>query len=209
MKYIKKYEVKDKKNDWNKVLHDATWTAKFKTGTTEIIDDENPIDLDKVKLAIENGADPDHCGTLSWAVRINDFPTVKYMIEHGANVNSRKGDSTKWTPLMLAVANTDEGETINVEMCKFLIDNGADPTIGNFQDINTLDLLSHTKMRGFSPAYPSVSKDNKIKMDAISKHIIQNVVDKNPETAYKYEDYLTDEQKEKYRHYIDANKYNL
>ena len=203
MKHIKKYENLKDKDYWNKVLHTATW----RTDRThkKIPYDENYIDFDNVKLAIENGADPDSANTLSWAIRMNDFKVVKYMVEHGADIN-KQHDSGKWTPIMSALS--PQKKPINLEMCIFLLDNGADPTISNFQNINALDILSHTKMKDFIPAYPRVSKIEKNKMDIISKHII-DLLEKNPEEAFKYKDYLTSEQKIKFAPYLDVEKYNL
>jgi len=94
MKYIKLYE---NENKWNKVLHAATWTH-FKIGA-----DKWYMNFDKIKLAIENGADPNFCGTLNWATRMNNFEVVKYMLEHGANPEDIQ-DTGKWTPLMSAAS---------------------------------------------------------------------------------------------------------
>lgn len=206
MKYIKTYEnIKDKAY-WNKVLHDATWRTDRKG--KKIPYDENFINFDKVKLAIENGADVDSARTLYWAVRMGDFKTVKYMLEHGADINSREGDSVKWNPIMSAVGSNPE-HPINLDICLYLLDNGADPTIGNFQNINTMDLLSHTKMPNMVCAYRMVPKEEKKKMDIISKYIIDNILKKEPYKSIEYKKYLTPEQKIEFAPYLDTEKYNL
>lgn len=205
MKYLKTYEdIKDKEY-WNKVLYDATWRTDRKG--KRIPYDENFINFDGVKLAIENGADVESANTLYWAVRMSDLKTVKYMVEHGANINYQDND-TKWTPIMSAVGSNND-HPINLDLCLFLLDNGADPTIGNFQNINTMDLLSHTKMRNFTPAYPMVDDKEKEKMDIIYKYIIDNILEKEPYKAIEYKEYLTPEQKVQFAPYLDAEKYNL
>ncbi len=206
MKYIKNFENMRDKNYWEEILHDGTWRTD-REKNQEIPYDKNFINFDKVKLAIENGADPDSSETLAWAVRTNNLPVVKYMVENGANIN-QQDDSCKWTPIMNAVGSYQD-HPINLEMCIFLLDNGADPTIGNFQNINTLDLLHHTKMRNFASAYSSVPESEKIKMDIISKHIIDILLEKYPEEVTKYKEYLTPEQKIQFASYLDAEKYNL
>jgi len=206
MKHLKTYEnIKDQKY-WNKILHDATWRTDRKDNE-KIPYDENFINFDDVKLAIENGADPDSCGTLSWAVSMDDLKTIKYIVNNGANINFQDNDC-KWTPIMSAVGDT-QNHPINLEMCIFLLDNGADPTIGNFQNINTMDLLSHTKMKNFKPAYPKKNKGDQEKMDIIYKHIIDIILEKNPEESIKYKEYLTIDQKIKFAPYLDSEKYNI
>ena len=130
MRYIKTYEkITDSIGvSWNKVLHNATWTHK------KISKNEWFMDFDKIKLAIENGADVEFCQTLSWAVRMNNFEVVKYMLEHGANVNYQDNDC-KWSPLMTAA---NDGY---VEIAKLLIDYNADPFLGNFQGYTTMDVV--------------------------------------------------------------------
>ena len=203
MKHLKYFE----NTNWNDVLHKATWSG----GVTDIngkkVYDEYYIDLDKVKLAIENGADPDYCKTLSCAVRMSDFQTVKYLVQQGADINYQDNDC-KWTPIMTAIGSKND-HPINLDMCIFLLDNDADPTIGNFQGITALDLLSHTKLRTATFGYPNVSKDEQTKMDIISKHIIDLILEKHPEKAPKYIDILTPEQKIKLAPYLDAHKFNI
>jgi ankyrin repeat protein len=198
MKSYKKFN--ESRLDWNKVLKKATWSS-------EKYNDVYYIDLDNVKLAIENGADVDSCGTLSWAVRNKNFDVVKYMLENGADVNYQDNDC-KWTPLM-TVSDDFNGRN-ELEIAKILIDYGADPLIGNFQNFNTMDILEHDgELKNATFGYNHSSAEGKKIKDEIYKYIMQNIVDKNPEQSINYLKYLTDEQKEKYKPYIDANKYNL
>lgn len=206
MKYLITYEQKDIEK-WNKILHVATWRTDRKDDN-KIPYDKNLINTKLVKKALENGAEPDSCGTLSWAVRMDDIETVKLMVNNGANINYQD-DDCKWTPIMNAVGISSDDRIINIELCLLLLDNGADPMIGNFQNINTMDLLSHTKMPNFKPAYPRVNDEEKRKMDIISKHIIDIILEKKPEESIKYKEYLTPEQKIKFKPYLDSEKYNL
>lgn len=182
--------------DWNKVLHDATWTHKKQTFIPVVGERDGDslylMDLDKIKIAVKNGADVECCSTLEWAVRNNNFEVVKYMLENGANVNYQNNDC-KWTPLMLA---SDVG---NVEIAKILIDYNADPLIGNFQNINVIDILTPA-MFGYNN---NVSKDIQQKRDQIYKYYIIHLINKTPMLAYKYINYLTEEEKEKYKEYIE------
>ena len=182
--------------DWNKILYDATWSHE------EIGEDIWYMDLDKIKLSIENGADPDSAGTLDWSVSMNNYPIVKYMLENGANVNYQNQDC-KWTPLMTAIGNPDDlMNDDSIKIAKLLIDYGADPLIGNFQDISAMDLLLGKSLK---------ARNKKIQKqrDKVYSYIIQNIVEKDPGLSPKYIDYLTPEQKEKYKAYISADNYNL
>jgi ankyrin repeat protein len=163
MKYIKLFE---NTKDWNQVLRDATWTHK------EIV--RNKIwymDFDKIKLAVENGAEVDSCHTLFWAEKMNNLEVVKYMLEHGADVEDTD-DSGKWTPLMSAALDG------NVDIAKILIDYDADPFIGNFQGNTTMDILTPgcKKLQGASFNYESVSKKIQRKRDEIRKYIKDNSI---------------------------------
>lgn len=150
--------------DWNKVLHDATWTQK------KIGKEKWYMDFDKIKLAIENGADVDICYTLEWAVKMNDFKIVKYMLEHGADPNLTN-DSTGWNPLMCACALSD----IDVDIAKILIDYGADPFLGNFQGTTAMDTVSPKSNCKFASfGYECASKEIREKRDEIRKYIEQS-----------------------------------
>lgn len=186
MKYIKKFE---ESINWNEVLYKVTW---------------NNLDFDKIKLAIENGANPDYGETLSWALRCQKYNIVKYMVEHGANINFQD-DDCKWTPIMLCFAD----EEVRVDIAKFLIDHDADLTIGNFQDTNALDILSHTKLQNASFGYPNVAKKEQKKMDEIFAYYMQHLAEKTPEDSPKYKEYLTADQKIKFAPYLDAEKFNI
>ena len=165
MKYIKLYE---NKNKWNKILRDATWTQN------KIGEDLWYMDLDKIKLAIENGADPNSCATLNWASRMNNLEVAKYMLEHGANADDMKkpfADSCEWTPLMSAA---NDGY---VEMAKLLIDYEADPFHPNFQGYTTIDVVTPKReTSNASFGYESQTKEMKRKRDEIRKYLENNSI---------------------------------
>jgi ankyrin repeat protein len=161
MKYIKLFE---NKKDWNKVLRVATWTQK------KIGKDKWSMDFDKIKLAIENGADVDSCQTLEWATRMNNFEVVKFCLENGADVNYQNSDC-KWTPLMSAA---NDGY---VDIAKILIDYDADPFIGNFQDNTTMDIITPNSKTGNAVfGYEYVSEEIRKKRDEIRKYIEDNSI---------------------------------
>jgi hypothetical protein len=192
MKSYSKFIIKESV-DWNEKLRNATWSKN--------------IDLEGLKIAVQNGADVDSCGTLSWAVRHDNLDVVKYMLKNNANVNYQDNDC-KWAPLMTA---SDDGF---VDIAKILIDYNADPLIGNFQNINTLDILRpNSDIKNSSFSYESSSKKLKLQRDKIFNYLINRVINNTPELLYKYVKYLTKEQKEKYKKDIDIsinlNKYNL
>ena len=197
---ITQFKIFESITNWNKILHDAAWTHKKKSKDAYL------MDFDKIKLAVENGADVDSCGALSWAVRMNNYKVAKFMLENGANVNAQD-DSCKWTPLMTA---SNDGF---VKIAKLLIDYDADPTIGNFQNVTVFDILANLEFDAcFS--YQRSSIEMRKNRDEIYKYLIHHGMDlvnlHDPELAYKYiENHLTDEEKEKYGAYIDARKYNL
>jgi len=200
MKYIKLFE----NTNWNKVLHSATW------GRPKNSEDNYDLDFDNIKLAVENGADVDFCNTLSWAIRNDNYEVIKFMLENGADVNFQDNDS----PLMLACS---EGQ---VDIAKLLIDYGADPTIGNFQDFTTFDILnipvSTNKKDGNWIAkfnWSRTTTEIKEKRNEIFKYLSQQKKDitdyYNPELAYENFKDFSDEQKEKFGTYIASKKYNL
>ena len=126
------------------------------------------LDFSKIKLAIENGADVDSCGTIDWATRNDNFEVVKFCLEQGANVNYQDRDG-KWTPLMIASCDG------SVEIAKLLIDYDADPFIGNFQDINTIDILYPNKLQALF-GYEQVSKKIQKKRDEIRRYLEENSI---------------------------------
>lgn len=169
MKYIKLIELSvsdyENKNKWDKLLFDSTWTHR-QIGTERWY-----MDFDNIKLAIENGANPNSCGTLTWATRMNNYEIVKYVLEHGADVDDIYDDSCKWTALMSA-ANSGY-----VEVAKLLIDYDADPFHPNFQDYTTIDVI--TPKRSTSNAifgYESQSKFIQRKRNEIRRYLEENSI---------------------------------
>ena len=166
MKYIKTYESKI---DWNVVLHDGTWTHKEIGPKNKIGDRRYYLNFEKIKLALENGADVEFCGTLYWSTRNNYFEIVKLCLEHGANVNYQDNDC-KWTPLMSA---SNDGY---VSIAKILIDYDADPFIGNFQGYTTMDVITpNSKLQNASFGYEHVSKTIQKSRDEIRKYVEKSI----------------------------------
>lgn len=165
MKYLKTFEYININNqiNWNQLLYNGTWTNK------KINNDKYYLDFTKIKLAIENGANVDSCGTLEWATRNENFEIVKFCLEHNANVNYQD-DSCKWTPLMSA---SNDGY---VEIAKLLIDYDANPFIGNFQDYNTIDILYPNKLSSAVFSYENSSKEIQNNRDQIREYLEQNSI---------------------------------
>ena len=75
------------------------------------------------EFLLRRGADPnfiiDDQSTLKWAIKNNQGRIVRLLIEYGAEVNNT--DKNTDTPLIFAA------ELNNMEICKILIDRGANP----------------------------------------------------------------------------------
>jgi len=91
------------------------------------------IVYDQIKISeflLERGADPnlivgDH-STMKWAIKYDRGRIARLLIEYGAEVN--EPDEKLNTPLIYAA------ELDNLEICKILIDRGADPLHTNLKD---------------------------------------------------------------------------
>ena len=75
------------------------------------------------KYLLENGAivnyqDCDGCLALHWCAYDNRIKTAELVLKHHADINCRAGTSQA-TPLMCAAV------TGRLEMCRFLVENGA------------------------------------------------------------------------------------
>ena len=106
-------------------------------------------DLAKVKLAVESGLDPntpvDGMGKemtmLNWASMGKNTELIKYLIDKGADVNSKNKDG--FTPLMFA------GTKGRVENALLLIENGADLFAENSNKATCAHFLSICLMPDF------------------------------------------------------------
>jgi hypothetical protein len=82
------------------------------------------------EILLKRGADPNlivsDCSTLKWAIKYNRGRIARLLIEYGADVN--KPDKKLDTPLIYAA------ELDNLEICKILIDRGADPLQANLKE---------------------------------------------------------------------------
>ena len=86
-------------------------------------------DVKRMAQALKNGADidcldRDGVSPLANAVYFADLGAVKFLIEHGANVNIRMRHGT--TPLHVAAADKPGGKKDYVEMVALLVEHGAD-----------------------------------------------------------------------------------
>jgi hypothetical protein len=109
--------------------------CKFSNGKTGLY---YAIVYDQFKISeflLKRGADPDFIvddhSTLKWAIRNGRVRIARLLIEYGAEVN--KPDKELNTPLIYAA------ELNNLEMCKILIDRGADPLHTNLKNKRASD----------------------------------------------------------------------
>jgi len=106
-------------------------------------------DLAKVKLAVESGLDPNtplvgmgnEMTMLNWASMGKNTELIKYLIDKGADVNSKNKDG--FTPLMFA------GTKGRVENALLLIENGADLFAENLNQATCAHFLSICLMPDF------------------------------------------------------------
>jgi len=107
-----------------------------------------------------------------------------------------------------------------VDIAKILIDYSADPTIENFQNLNTFDILNIPKSKNKKDGdwiakfnWSRTTKEMKEKREEIFKYLLQHKKDildyQNLELAYKEFKDFSSEQKEKLEVYIASKKYNL
>jgi hypothetical protein len=96
------------------------------------------IEYDQFRISgflLNRGADPNlivsNSSTLKWAIKSNRARIARLLIEYGAEVNMP--DSKQNTPLIYAA------EYNNLEICKILIDRGADPLHSNLNEKRASD----------------------------------------------------------------------
>jgi len=94
-------------------------------------------DIDLVMLLIENGADihdfdEEGVSIFEMAITYDNLKIVKYMIEHGIDVNKTQRRS-RFTPLMAATCYG------RVEVAKILIENGANKKATDSKGISVID----------------------------------------------------------------------
>lgn len=120
--------------------------CEFSNGKTglyyAIIHDEDKIS----EFLLRRGADPNFMvsgySTLYWAIKNDRGRIARFLIEYGANVN--RTDGKLKTPLIYAA------ESDNLEMCKILIDRGAELLPKNLKGNRPSDYLMYNKE---SPTY--------------------------------------------------------
>lgn len=170
----------EEKSHWNQVLHDATWTHE------KIGEKEWRIDFDLLKDAIENGADVDSEASLEWAVIMKKPEIVKYLLEHGANVNYQNTDM-KFTPIshLLLIQNDSVVHTEDeITIAQILIEFNADFLIGNVQDNKTIDILFSIDNYQFVNLTQFQVEFREIVAELLISHIIKN------HQFEKYDNYL-------------------
>lgn len=100
-----------------------------------IVDDQVKI----CEFLLASGADPDFMvngqSTMKWAIKYNRGRIVRLLIEYGADVN--KQDENQNTPLIYAA------ELDKPEICKILVDRGADPLRANRKNKLASDYAFH------------------------------------------------------------------
>jgi hypothetical protein len=98
------------------------------------------------EFLLERGADPNFVvsdySTLGWAIKYSRGRIARLLIEYGAEVNQTDDDLN--TPLIYAA------ELNNMEICKILVDRGADPLHKNLKEKRASD---YAVIFSGSPAY--------------------------------------------------------
>jgi ankyrin repeat protein len=75
----------------------------------------------KPNIRDEHGWSP-----LQWASFLGDSKTVRKLVEKGADIDSREGIGER--PLILAIKNDERWSSDKIEIIKYLLAKGADPT---------------------------------------------------------------------------------
>lgn len=162
--------------------------------------------LDVARALLKAGADPDMQARISelterknadfpsggfaalhWAARNGDEPMISLLLEHGANINVRNGDSS--TPMMLAIVNDRFDTAVG------LLERGADANDGSLyfitemhdattdwrardgtvfradhpNELNALDLMDRLLQAGADPNKPFVGQMHNASMCCDSK----------------------------------------
>ncbi|OHE19134.1 MAG: hypothetical protein A2525_11880 [Sulfurimonas sp. RIFOXYD12_FULL_36_11] len=102
-------------------------------------------DLDLIMFLIQSGADiydfdEEGVAIFDMAVTYDNIDIVKYLIEHGVDVNSTKRKS-RFTPLMAAACYG------RVEIAKLLIEHGADKNAIDSKGISVIDFARKTNKK--------------------------------------------------------------
>jgi len=186
--------------DWDDVLKKATWTQK------KISENVWEMDFENIKLAIENGADIEYCGTLGWAVRMINYKVAKFLLENSADVNySGKNPFSKdWSIIASLILDYDNAKqkfdlSEYLKVAKMLIDYDADLSQNNFQDNNALKLLFPVLDNNHQRLFPSNTKGGEKLRNDIIEYFISYVI-KNHQFE-KYKDYL-----DYFKPYIDSSE---
>jgi ankyrin repeat protein len=89
---------------------------------------------------------------LHYAVKNENFEVAKLLIEAGADINAHDEAGIANTPL------ADVAATCSLEMAKFLINAGADPTIRGWMQLNALDRAKARKQADGPKVYQLLLK---------------------------------------------------
>lgn len=117
-----------------RIVHSDNWNLKLSEGIKE-------RNIEKVKDAIKNGANPNEKGDLTyhpliWATMNGDTEIVKFLIESGADINI-KTEKTNFTLLHIA------GIYGRKDICIILIKKGLDVNAKDFKGMTPLIAASY------------------------------------------------------------------
>lgn len=105
--------------------------------------------IEKVKTLLQKGLSINQFDEIGktpfhYAVENEDFEMIKLLLSFGADINAYDKKTISNTPL------NEVAQTCSYAMAKFLMENGADPTIRGWMQLNAIDKVKNRK-RGDGP----------------------------------------------------------
>ena len=121
----------------------------------DIFNEIKHFNLNKVEEMLINGSDPNQVGDdvfhlrpIHEAILATDeggpFEMITLLMKYGANINSKKPELERVTPLLIALFND------LLDVAKFLLDSGADPSISDSEGNSALHWCVDNNNLGFA-----------------------------------------------------------